>query len=85
MDEILGVVLGWMLALIGRVLIFIGTFGRWKCEGIISTEHRMRSAAGALSYVRDGRRVVTPLGQMIAGSALCVALVIFLVGLISIH
>lgn len=83
MDGLLEIVFTWMLIVIGRLVLRIGTLGRWKCESIFSDEHRLRSAAGSLSYVHEGRRVVTSVGQSLAGFIVCVALVAFVIAVLT--
>ncbi len=48
---------------------------------LTSNDHSIHGAAGALWYARDGRRVVTPTGQTLAGFLSCIALVLALVGM----
>lgn len=71
MDEIITIALSALLTLIGRFFLRVASLGQWKCEPMGSDAHRIHSAAGALSYRHDGRRVVTPTGQMLAGTLLC--------------
>lgn len=66
----------------GAVLVRAASGGRWKAEPLLSQAHRLRSPAGALSYMADGVRVVTSTGQALAavlvwallGVGLCVVL-----------
>lgn len=64
MDEIGGLLLSGLLILTGRMFLRIASFGSWKCDAMGSDAHRIRSAADALSYRREGRRVITTTGQM---------------------
>lgn len=56
-----------LLLFTGRALVLAITVGRWRAESMSSDEGRIYGAAGALSFKRDGRRVVTCTGQVLAG------------------
>lgn len=82
--EELATFLYWLVAEVillqtGRLLVWACTFGRWRSESIARQEGRVFSAAGALSFRRDGRRVITRTGLFIAGAAFCLALAGFLI------
>lgn len=81
MDIVVEGLLNLLLIMIGRCVICVATLGYWKCEGLTSNDHSIHGAAGALWYARDGRRVVTPTGQTLAGFLFCIALVLALVGM----
>ena len=73
MDELLSVV-SWLfveLLLIGtgRLVIRTASLGRWRGEQFGGTEGRVHSAAGSLSFVLDGHRVVTRTGLLFLGIA----------------
>ena len=55
------------LALTGKVLVFLLSLGAWRSESIMGNESSIYAAAGALSFVRDGRRVITVTGQQLLG------------------
>ncbi|MDM0012093.1 hypothetical protein QTH87_06520 [Variovorax sp. J22P168] len=58
-----------LLVLTGKVLVHLLSFGRWRGEALANTEARIYSAAGGLSFVREGRRVVTVAGLTLIGMA----------------
>ncbi|RYF83053.1 MAG: hypothetical protein EOO29_04880 [Comamonadaceae bacterium] len=58
-----------LLLLTGRALVLAISLGRWRAEGMSSNEGSIYGAAGALSFKRDGKRVVTCTGQVLAGFA----------------
>lgn len=53
----------------GRVLVSLASFGRWRGEELGSREGRVHGKAGALSFKRDGRRVITRVGLLLTGLA----------------
>jgi hypothetical protein len=63
----------------GRAVIAIATFGRWRGEAISGNEGGIHAPAGALSFVRDGRRVVTANGMLFVGVAFYILVVFALV------
>jgi hypothetical protein len=74
MDEIIGGVLGIIAIQTGRVLVWLVSFGKWRGEPLFGNEGRIYGAAGALSFVRDGRRVITDTGLLFVGVAFYIAL-----------
>ncbi|MBX3587083.1 MAG: hypothetical protein KF796_10600 [Ramlibacter sp.] len=62
----------------GRVAVWFATLGRWRGERITENEGRIHGPAGALSFVREGRRIVTASGMLFAGILFYAALVLFL-------
>lgn len=82
MEEIIGVVLseiivaalGVITMQTGRAVVWLVSFGKWRGEPLFGEEARIYGAAGALSFVRDGRRVMTDTGLLFAGIAFYVAL-----------
>lgn len=81
MDIVVEGLLNLLLIMIGRCVICVATLGSLKCAPLTSNDHSIHGAAGALWYARDGRRVVTPTGQTLAGFLFCIALVLALVGM----
>jgi hypothetical protein len=83
MDELLAfaawLVIEIFLIQTGRLVVWAGTFGRWRGEAMAQNEGRIFSAAGSLTFLRDGRRVVTRNGLMIAGLVFYFALVASLI------
>ena len=63
----------------GRVLVTVLTMGRWRVASMFSTEEQVHGPAGALSFVRDGQRVVTTTGQGFLGFGFYVLVAITLV------
>ena len=63
----------------GKVLIMVLSLGQWRCESIFGKEGQIHGAAGALSFVRDGQRVITTTGMMMVGFLFYIALVTLLV------
>jgi fatty acid desaturase len=58
-----------VLAYTGKAVIWSLSFGRWRSESLREDESRAFAAAGALSFVRDGQRVITTTGIVFAGLA----------------
>ena len=81
MDEIIGGVLGVIAVQTGRIVVWLVSFCKWRGEPLFGEEGRIYGTAGALSFVRDGRRVITDIGLMFVGVAfyviLLAAIVIF--------
>ena len=73
------IVLELLVMMTGRVVICIATLGHCKCDGLLSDNHRIHSAAGSLWYSHAGRCVVTQTGQSLAGFLFYIALVLALV------
>ncbi len=57
----------------GALVIRAVSLGGWKTERLSSNEHGVRAAAGALTFVQDGARVVTTVGQTVVGLAVWLA------------
>ncbi len=70
-----------LIVFTGALVIRVLSFGRWRTEDARNKEARMFAPAGALSFRRDGQRVVTANGVYIAGSAFYAVLVVLVVGL----
>ncbi len=76
MDEIIAVVLGFIVRQTGRGAVWPVSFGRWRGEQLLGDEGRIHGAAGALSFVRDGRRVITDTGLLFVGISFYVVLLL---------
>jgi hypothetical protein len=59
----------------GRVLIFLLSFGRWRSESIEENKGRIHGPAGAISFKRDGQRVITTDGVSFIGLAFYLGLI----------
>jgi hypothetical protein len=68
-----------ILVTTGRLVVRGATLGRWRGEQLGRKESRVFAAAGALSFVRDGRRVITSTGLLFIGLAFYVALITLVV------
>lgn len=83
MEEGLAVLLWLSVELLliytGRGVIAALSLGCWRGEQIQRKEGRIHSAAGSLSFVRDGQRVVTAGGLFFAGLVFYIALMFLLV------
>ena len=62
MDSLIGELLGILIAATGRLVVWLVSFGRWRGESLFRDEGAIYSAAGALSFVHNGRRVITHTG-----------------------
>jgi len=60
----------------GRIVVWAVSFGRWRGEPLLEEEGRIYGAAGALSFVRDGQRVITDTGSFLVGIAVYIVLLI---------
>lgn len=67
--------LGLFLAITGKFLVWALSLGRWRSESLRENESRVFAAAGALSFVREGQRVITSTGLVFAGLAFYILLV----------
>lgn len=67
-----------LLIYTGRGVISAVSLGRWRSEQIQRKEGKIHSAAGALSFIRDGQRVITATGLFFAGLIFYVALIFLL-------
>ena len=76
MDEIIAGVLGFIVTQTGRVVVWLVSFGQWRGEHLRGDEGRIYGAAGALSFVRDGRRIITDTGLLFFGIAFYVVLLL---------
>jgi uncharacterized integral membrane protein len=69
-----------LLIFTGALVVRVLSLGRWRTEHARHQEARMFAPAGALSFRREGQRVVTASGLYIAGSLFYVLLAVLLVG-----
>ena len=58
-----------LLALTGKGLVSLLSFGKRRGEALSGNEARIHATAGSLSFVLDGRRVVTAAGLTLIGMA----------------
>lgn len=63
-----------VLAFTGKFLVWALSLGRWRSESLWENKSRVFAAAGALSFVREGQRVVTATGLVFAGLAFYILL-----------
>ena len=64
---LLGAVLEVAMIFTGKAVVSAANFGRWRGEQLSSSEGRIHSPAGALSFKRDGQRVFTATGLFFIG------------------
>lgn len=76
MDSLIFAALETLLQQLGRATLWLVTLGRWRGEPTLGNEGRIYGAAGALSFVREGRRVVTHTGLLLVGALSAIALLI---------
>ena len=58
----------------GKVVVMVFSLGQWRGESIFGKEGQIYGAAGALSFVRNGRRTITTNGMTLAGFLFYIAL-----------
>ncbi|EJE53891.1 hypothetical protein PMI14_01214 [Acidovorax sp. CF316] len=77
MEAIFGLVatilVDFVFVVAGKLVIYALTLGRWRGER--AGEGRIHGAAGALSFVRDGQRVLTDRSACFVGGFFCIVLV----------
>lgn len=56
-----------LLIFTGALVVRVLSLGRWRSERLGSAEARIFSAAGALSFRHEGKRVVTSNGLLFVG------------------
>jgi hypothetical protein len=83
MDEIIGGALGVITIQTGRVVVWLVSFGKWRGEPLFGGEGRIYGAAGALSFVRDGRRVITETGLLFVGVVFYVGFVALIIAVVA--
>ena len=71
---LLGTVVEVVLIFTGKAIVSVASFGRWRGEQVSSSEGRIHSPAGALTFKRDGQRVFTATGLFFIGSVFYVLL-----------
>ena len=76
MDELISGVLGFIVRQTGRIVVWLVSLGQWRGEQLLGDEGRIHGAAGALSFVREGRRVITDTGLLFFGIAFYVVLIV---------
>ena len=80
MAEIVAVIVWGLLELIlaftGKFVVWALSFGRWRSESLRENESWVFAAAGALSFVREGQRVITTTGLVFVGLAFYLLLVV---------
>lgn len=82
MDELIGLGLTFIAIETGRLMVWLVSLGRWRGERRGGNESQIHGPAGALSFVRDGQRVVTNIGLSFAGIAFYAVMLVLLVGLL---
>ena len=83
MEEGLGALI-WLLfdlflCITGRIVITAISLGHWRGERFRKGEAKIYGPAGALSFVRDGQRVITSNGLLLIGVGFYFFLVLGLV------
>ncbi|MEH3085236.1 MAG: hypothetical protein PGN26_01550 [Xylophilus ampelinus] len=63
-------ILDIVLILTAKGFVWLVTFGRWRGESLLTNEASVHSAAGSLSFVLNGKRVITSAGLTLIGMAL---------------
>lgn len=58
-----------VLILTAKGLVWLVSFGKWRGESLLTNEASIHSAAGSLSFVLNGQRVVTSAGLTLIGMA----------------
>lgn len=74
MEELLYGPLHYVITLTGRIVVWLVSLGKWRGERWLGEEGRIHGAAGALSFVRDGTRIITDTGLFLFGLAFYAAL-----------
>ncbi len=82
MDELIGLGLTLIAIETGRLMVWLVSLGRWRGERRGGNESQIYGPAGAVSFVRDGQRVVTNIGLSFVGIAFYAAMVVLLVALL---
>lgn len=77
--EVLAAFFSRIFMTVGRIVVYMLTLGQWRGERVMKDEGRIHSAAGALSFVRDGQRVITCTGLSFVGFATCLFALVMLV------
>jgi hypothetical protein len=73
----------WILVLTGKAIVAVVTLGRWRGEHLTKSEAHVYGPAGALSFKREGQRVITATGMLLVGVLFYLALGVVLLWLAS--
>jgi len=76
MEEIIAGVLRVIAIQTGRVLVRLISVGKWRGEPLFGDEGQIYAAAGAFSFVRDGKRIITESGLSLVGGTFYLALLV---------
>lgn len=68
-EDTVEAVLELVLIFTGKGVVWLLSFGRWRGESMMTNEASIHSAAGSLSFVLDGRRIITVAGLTLIGAA----------------
>jgi hypothetical protein len=82
MDELIGLALTFICIQTGRFVVWLVSFGRWRSEAWRGNESQIYGPAGALSFNRDGQRVITNTGLTFVGIVFYVVLIALSVALV---
>lgn len=71
MAELLGL-LAWLFVEVvligtGKAVVALASFGRWRGESLRTNEGKIHGPAGALSFKRNGQRVISVNGLLFVG------------------
>ncbi|AKJ27046.1 hypothetical protein [Caldimonas brevitalea] len=82
MDELIAA-LGWLIVDVllvgtGRLVVRLFSVGKWRGERLDEAEGRTHSAAGSLTFVLNGKRVVTHTGLLFVGVSFYIILAVVL-------
>lgn len=64
MDMLIAGVIGVIGRQTGKVVVWFVSLCQWRGEQLFGEDGRIHGAAGALSFVRNGRRVITDIGLL---------------------
>jgi hypothetical protein len=85
LDNLIGSLLELAFIWIGKLVVPVLTLGRWRGEKLGSNEYSIHGAAGALSFVVDGQRVISRHGLLFLGIATTVVVIIVALVITSSH
>jgi hypothetical protein len=74
MDQVISAVFGVITEQTGRWVVWLISLGKWRGETLLGNEGRLHSAAGSLSFIRNGQRVITHTGLLLMGTVFYVLL-----------
>jgi hypothetical protein len=66
----------FFFVLVGKLVVPILTFGRWRGERLSTDEYKIHSAAGAVSFFVDGKRVISHIGLLFVGVFTTIAIIV---------